>query len=161
MVEHDAGLVCNTLRWQLCRPIVLFNLGVSYPTPVPRLLPYEEENQLERAKTDQILARAIGLPLGVDYFYRQYERPRPAEDEELVHVPANAITSGEDLPEDDQAGEQQDAEALTEQAQSNGITGQQLHDLLALHRRAGYGPAARKLHALANGSKKKSRSWAM
>jgi phage gp29-like protein len=82
--ESDARSLANTLRSQLLRPIVRLNMPEGTPVPKCEFVLDEDEDLYVRAQTDDILVNKVKLPLARSYFYQHYNRPEPAEGEDLV-----------------------------------------------------------------------------
>lgn len=99
ITEWDSTLIADTIRNQVCRPIVNFNLGPGFPVPKVDFWAEEERAQLDRAQRDEILIRSIGLPVTKDYLYKTYEVQVPEEGQELVEPPTAAVSVSEDLPD--------------------------------------------------------------
>jgi phage gp29-like protein len=161
MTDSDALMLASTIREQLLAPIVLFNLGDGAPLPECQFLTEEERAQKDLAERDQILVRAIGLPIAKKYFYETYEIPEPAEGEDVVSPPAKNITAGENLPEDapEDQGQADAAKQLDEQATQEQLPNSDRRIVMSTLRALGLNEARRTLHALAD-VKKKSRAWA-
>lgn len=82
-VEADARLLEEAFSDQLLRWIVDFNLGTDVPAPRLRIDTTREERLAEEAEVDKLLL-GMGVPLGVDYFYDRYRRPRPAPGDDVL-----------------------------------------------------------------------------
>jgi phage gp29-like protein len=63
LAEDDSESVSETIRWDLCRPIVLLNLGENYPVPHVSLEQRERVDLAKEAERHKILAKDIGLAL--------------------------------------------------------------------------------------------------
>jgi len=85
----DARTLGETLTRQLVRWIVDFNFGVEAPCPELSFevdVPADMQAELE---VDRGLVQ-LGVPLGLDYFYRRYRRPAPsAAERKLKYDDAN------------------------------------------------------------------------
>lgn len=84
MTDDDGKRLAITIRQQLCRPLVKFNLGDNFPVPFVNFLAEEEQNLKERAERDKILIAEIGLPVSRQYLYETYEIPIPQDGEEVI-----------------------------------------------------------------------------
>jgi phage gp29-like protein len=81
----DCLNLAETIRNQLCEPIVRFNLGSEYPIPDVSFLLQKESNLLQRAQLDKILINELGLPVSKRFLYQMYGVPVPREGEELIN----------------------------------------------------------------------------
>ena len=104
----DSRALAKTIRDQIAAPIVAFNLGPQFPVPDIEFQLDDHDDLESRATVDAILVKQLGLPLGMKYFYSSYDRPEPAEDEELIKKPAPAPAPGAppEEEEDDEAAEE-------------------------------------------------------
>lgn len=82
----DASAMAQTMRRDLFRPIVGFNLGWDYleHTPLVELDTSEPEDQAALATTYKTLTADIGLKVPVSSLYERFRIPEPAEGEETV-----------------------------------------------------------------------------
>lgn len=107
LARADCLALAETLKRDLIRPIIEFNLGEGYPVPNVQFVFEEKKDFKAMAETDRILSKDIGLPLTKAYFYEAYGRPAPEEGEELVEMPA----APEPDPIDEEDGEEEAATA--------------------------------------------------
>lgn len=82
----DASAVAQTLRRDLFRPIVGFNLGWDYleHTPLVELDTSEPEDQASLATTYETLTAKIGLEVPVAHLYERFRIPEPVDGEKTV-----------------------------------------------------------------------------
>ena len=113
IANDDGHGLSETLRQQLFAPIVGFNLGWDYPVPYCEFPSEEQENLLERAQRDKILAKDLGLPIAKRQMYDVYGIEEPGADDEVLAPPkpqpspfARGAAGDEDQePADDEAEE--------------------------------------------------------
>lgn len=85
----DARALGEALSRQLVRWLVDFNFGVEAPAPGLVFDVDQPEDLKSELEVDRGLVQ-LGVPLGVDYFYRRYRRPAPAPtDRKLKYDDAN------------------------------------------------------------------------
>jgi phage gp29-like protein len=84
-IASDARMLERVINDQLLRWVVDFNLGPDVPASRLTLDADREEGLLQEAELDKLLV-GLGVPLGLDYFYEKYRRPRPAEIEKSRDV---------------------------------------------------------------------------
>ncbi|MCX7625837.1 MAG: DUF935 domain-containing protein, partial [Candidatus Sumerlaeaceae bacterium] len=76
----DARALGQALTRQLVRWLVDFNYGLETPAPMLTFEVDQPEDMKTQLEVDRGLVQ-LGVPLGVDYFYRRYRRPTPTESE--------------------------------------------------------------------------------
>lgn len=152
ITDEDVASLSETLKRDLFTPVVQFNLGDNAPVPSCSFLEDQDEDLEALARTDSILVNEIGLPLGEDYFYERYDRPKPEGDDVAVRgKPAPAPSPFQPGGDEEGEGEEEEEEAVAEAAAATGLTPRVVR-VLARSR-----PDA--LFELAS-VKKKSTSWA-
>jgi len=142
IANDDGAALSETLRQQLFAPIVGFNLGWDFPVPYCEFPSEEQENLLERAQRDKILAKDLGLPMTKRQLYDAYGIEEPGPDDEVLAPPKpepSPFQRGGGGEEDED--EEPDDEEAEEMAARLGLD---LRDVRALR-----------------ATKKKSRAWAM
>jgi phage gp29-like protein len=114
IAEDDGPSLCETLRRDLFRPLVLFNLG-DYPIPHAEFPSEEQEDLLERAQRDKILIKELGLPVKLRQVYDTYGWEEPGESDDLLEPPRSEpsrFVRGEDEDEDEPTAREQRAARL-------------------------------------------------
>ncbi|MGE0680000.1 MAG: DUF935 domain-containing protein [Candidatus Binatia bacterium] len=86
--DADAADLEDTINDQLIWAMVGFNFGFDRMLPKFKFIIEQPEDLKNTAEVDKILAKELGLPLGLSYFYSKYGRPQPVGDEPLIQVPA-------------------------------------------------------------------------
>jgi len=76
-MEADARLLEAVINGQLLRWVIDLNLGTQTFAPQWRIDTTREERLMDEAEIDKALL-GMGVPLGLDYFYDRYRRPKPA-----------------------------------------------------------------------------------
>lgn len=87
MTEDDCIRLASTIRNQLCKPIVGFNLGWDVPLPIIKFAFEEDKDLNAQAKRDIEIVTKTKLPVAKSYFYTEYSIPEPEEGEELIELP--------------------------------------------------------------------------
>lgn len=101
LTEADAKALAKTVRRDLFRPVVGFNLGWDVAERVLPLLRFDvsqPEDQEKKARTYSILRRDVGLRIGAAHVREKFGIPEPGKDEELVGELA-AVTPPPPAPE--------------------------------------------------------------
>jgi phage gp29-like protein len=91
-VDAAGKFVTGVINDQLVKAILRINYGNDDESPRIRLLE-EEEGGLVEAQRDTLLTKS-GLPIGINFIYKKYGIPAPAEDEELLSAPSTASPFG-------------------------------------------------------------------
>ncbi len=89
--EADCKALAESLRRDLFRPIVRFNLGEGPRLPYIKFK-YEPPEDMERtAKIYSIVIKDIGLPVSAEHVYERFGIPAPREGETVLSPPAGAV----------------------------------------------------------------------
>jgi len=88
LMEGDCKGMARTLRSQLLRPMVGFNMSWDAPVPYAEFLIEEDEDLLQRAERDKILAVDMGLPMSVSHLRGKYDSPEPKDEKDTLVVPS-------------------------------------------------------------------------
>lgn len=135
-LNAGAQLVCEVLREQFGRHVLLVNQGDDSELPFIRML-YEEEGGLEDAQRDQALA-AAGLKIGENYLRKKYNIPKPLADEETIGGQAPAapaageggrlkIEDGKNEPPPNPKSEIQNAKTDKTELEAGDVAGHAFH----------------------------------
>lgn len=101
IAEDDGLALAETLRRDLFRPIVGFNLGWDVPVPRIEWPSEEQEDLLARAQRDKIVIKDLGLPVKKRQVYETYGWEEPADDDELLDVaPSGDVGASQAGPQD-------------------------------------------------------------
>jgi phage gp29-like protein len=141
LAEDDSESIAESIRWQLCRPIVLLNLGESYPVPHVSLEQRERVDLLAEAERHKVLAKDVGLPLSKAELYEIHGMSVPIDENDEIggKQPVPPAFGGPPAEEDEG----------TETDEDEG-------ERAAIYHNGRWYTAA----GQALGSKKKSRAWA-
>lgn len=90
LTKADAKALAETLRRDLFRPVVRFNLGDGPNLPWLKFDLSEPEDLEKSAKTYSILIKECGLPVGRKHVYEKFGIPAPAKGEEILVPPGSA-----------------------------------------------------------------------
>jgi len=93
--EHDSVKLAATLRLQLCRPMVIANLGPDFPIPIVRFELDDIEDLQVVSEVDERL-QGMGWPVTAGYIADKYKRPLPeGVERDEVLTPGGTATEAE------------------------------------------------------------------
>lgn len=114
LADQDGRRLAATIRRDLMKPIVRWNMGDGVSIPQAEFLAEEEEDLEARSKRDERLVAKIGVPIGIAYFYETYGIPEPTPDEPLVKAPRQMVPAifggAEEGEEDEEDADDEDAD---------------------------------------------------
>lgn len=129
LTKSDAKALAETLRRDLFKPIVRFNLGDKPNLPWMQFKLTAPEDLERLAKTYSVLIKDCGLKVSAKHVYEKFDIPEPAKGEELLMPPEQTVP-GSGLPMKsminkdklEQPGDPQaDIDALADQAREQAM----------------------------------------
>ncbi len=89
LLEADSKALEKTLRRDLIRPLVEFNLGADVAIPYFKLA-YESPEDLVQEATKYQTLIGLGLPVSEEHLYEKFGIPTPEENQKILVPPAAA-----------------------------------------------------------------------
>jgi len=87
LLKADAKALAETLRKDIFRPLVRFNMGEEANLPWLKYDLSEPEDQEKTARVYSILIGECGLPVSSKHVYEKFAIPEPEEGEEMLSPP--------------------------------------------------------------------------